>query len=125
MEGRCLQCGEQLKTIEHLFFNCPKAQVIWKLAPVSWEGLSQATDSFSGWWLAHGKARNREEILERQELTAFILWYMWKAKNALVFCGESWDEREIIERAWRDWRDWKDVQQKENHTVIRRVQEVR
>lgn len=35
----CHCCEEETETIEHIFFFCPKAKVIWKLAPVRWEGL--------------------------------------------------------------------------------------
>lgn len=45
-DGMCKQCREGLETVEHLFFYCPKTQLIWKISPVSWEGLSYATDSF-------------------------------------------------------------------------------
>lgn len=33
VDGMCKQCGEELETVEHLFFHCQKAQNIWKLAP--------------------------------------------------------------------------------------------
>lgn len=34
----CKQCGEGMERVEHLFFHCPIAQVIWKLSPVQWDG---------------------------------------------------------------------------------------
>ncbi|XP_071932952.1 uncharacterized protein [Coffea arabica] len=37
----CHCCGKDTETIEHIFFNCPTAQVIWKIAPVRWEGLAK------------------------------------------------------------------------------------
>ena len=30
----CNCCGEDTETIEHIFFFCPKAQVVWRLTPV-------------------------------------------------------------------------------------------
>lgn len=109
MDGICLQCGEHMETVEHLFFHCPKSQLIWKLAPVSWEGLNHATDSFSAWWMDQGKAGNEKGLLERQELTAFIQWQMWKAINALYFYRENWAEEEIIKRACPEWQEWKSM----------------
>lgn len=49
MDGMCKECGEGLETVEHVFFHCPKTQLIWKISPNNWDGLFHATDSFNGW----------------------------------------------------------------------------
>lgn len=35
----CKNCGSEAETVEHLFFQCPSAQNIWKMAPLQWDGL--------------------------------------------------------------------------------------
>lgn len=72
--GICKQCEEGLESVEHLFFHCPKTQLIWKLSPVSWEGLSNFIDSLKAWWTEQGKAENGQELVHRQELLAYIMW---------------------------------------------------
>lgn len=109
-DGMCKHCGEELETIEHLFFHCPKAQLIWKIAPVSWEGMAYATDSFKGWWLEHGKAEKAQELQNRQEITAYIMWQIWKARNALIFGAENRTERDIIRKASEEWLEFKYAQ---------------
>lgn len=42
----CPMCGEGDEQLEHLFFNCRRARIVWKLAPVSWEGLERETEHF-------------------------------------------------------------------------------
>lgn len=39
VDGVCRQCGEGMETMEHLFFHCAKAKMVWRLAPANWEGL--------------------------------------------------------------------------------------
>lgn len=121
MEGMSLQCGEPIETVEHLFFHCPKTQLIWRLAPVSWEGLDHATDSFKAWWMEQDKSGKVLGLQDKQELTAFIMWQVWKARNALYIRGENWAEKEIIERACEEWQEGKALQQKDNINVVRRV----
>lgn len=97
------QCGEAKETVEHLFFFCPKAWLIWKLPPVYWEGLEQHTFYFKEWWRIQGTTRGNEGLEESKELTAYIMWQMWKARNSCHFNAERWTELEIIQKAWREW----------------------
>lgn len=49
VDGICKQCGEGMETMEHLFFHCANARLVWKLAPVTWDGLHHHTFSFKEW----------------------------------------------------------------------------
>lgn len=82
VDTTCKQCGEEAENIEHLFFHYSKAKILWKLSPVTWDGLSNQTRSFKDWWEAHDKAGNKNDLQNRHELTEHILWRMWKARNA-------------------------------------------
>lgn len=42
----CKQCGETNETVEHIFFQCSKAKLIWKMAPLQWDGLHEDTTDF-------------------------------------------------------------------------------
>lgn len=76
IEVYCKQCGEGPEIAEHMFFQCERAKMTWKLAPVRWDGFSLQTRSFKEWWTEHGKARDNEEMQTRQELIAYILWHI-------------------------------------------------
>lgn len=101
----CLQCGEHIKTVEHVFFHCPKSQLIWKLAPVTWEGFDHTTYSIKVWWMEQGRVRTGQGLQDRQEINTFIMWQIWKARNALCFRGENWAEKETIERVCEEWQE--------------------
>lgn len=72
-DDRCKQCGEGLETIKHLFFHCPKVQIIWKLDHVHWDGLEMLTVFFKDWWWKQGESRNNRDLDKRQELTAYLI----------------------------------------------------
>lgn len=59
--------------------------------------MMQHTSSFREWWKEHGKAHNNKDLQERQELTAYTLWHIWKARNAWNFNDEKRTEREIVQ----------------------------
>lgn len=41
---------EDKESLEHHIFHCKLAQIIWKLAPVNWEGIQDLTQNFQSWW---------------------------------------------------------------------------
>lgn len=45
----CRRCGAEQETREHLYFQCMESSVIWKLAPINWEGIHCLTCSFEEW----------------------------------------------------------------------------
>ena len=70
----CHCCGKETETIEHIFFFCPKAQVVWKLAPVRWEGLVALQSNLWRWWEAVIQSARESEGVNRIKLTVNILW---------------------------------------------------
>lgn len=41
VDAICQGCGEEPEILEHMFFHCNKAQTIWRLSPVNWEGIQK------------------------------------------------------------------------------------
>nr|XP_027096274.1 uncharacterized protein LOC113716180 [Coffea arabica] len=46
----CRCCGKGTETMEHMFFFCKHAELIWKAAPISWNGLKDYRHNFWQWW---------------------------------------------------------------------------
>ncbi|XP_071909906.1 uncharacterized protein [Coffea arabica] len=82
----CDGYGEHSESIEHMFFQCSRAQEVWKMAPIQWDGLTGQTGNFRVWWTAMLEASCRKEEREHIELTTNILWQIWKRRN-------EWKER--------------------------------
>lgn len=60
------------------------------------------TVSFKDWWWKKGEAGNNRDLDERQELTADLIWQVWKARNSWSFKAEQWSELEIVQKAWEN-----------------------
>lgn len=45
----CDYCGEAVETVQHMMFFCRNAEMIWKLAPITWEGLNDLKCNFLRW----------------------------------------------------------------------------
>lgn len=74
----CSHCGEQEESVDHVFFERDKAAITWKLAPLSWEGMQGHNQSMKHWWLDMERAGQTGNLQEKIELTAYILWQIWK-----------------------------------------------
>lgn len=107
VDDTCKVCGEGKETVNHLFFHCLKANIIWKLAPVRWEISEQQALSFKQWWSSLENAENSKEMSDRKELTAYILWHIWKNRNRWTFNAETWSEIDIVQGAWNEWIEYK------------------
>lgn len=46
----CRICRKAPETLEHLFFHCRSAKLVWKLSPVQWDGLQLLEHFFPQWW---------------------------------------------------------------------------
>ena len=46
----CKLCGVNTETVEHIFFQCKQAQMIWRMALLQWDGLKEHTVDFRRWW---------------------------------------------------------------------------
>lgn len=74
IDETCKRCGLGEETIEHLFFQCHESSLIWKLAPVGWDGILNQTATFDDWWRAICLAKKDLHFQKRVELTIYLLW---------------------------------------------------
>ncbi|XP_071917223.1 uncharacterized protein [Coffea arabica] len=112
----CHCCGEDTETIEHIFFNCPTAQVIWKIAPVQWEGLAKLQGNLWRWWEAVLQAAKETQGVGRIQLTANILWQIWKARNKFTFQCEIADANVIVDKAQQEWIEYEAAKESDTGT---------
>ncbi|XP_071926080.1 uncharacterized protein [Coffea arabica] len=102
----CHCCGEETETIEHIFFFCPKAKVVWKLAPVKWEGLVAMQGNLWRWWEAVMQSARKTQGEDRIRLTVNVLWQIWKARNKLTFQSEIVDAKLMVDKAQQEWIEY-------------------
>ncbi|XP_071938995.1 uncharacterized protein [Coffea arabica] len=105
----CTGCGEKEETIEHMLFQCNKVLVIWKLAPVQWDGIAHLSDCFTKWWLAIQEAQGSRGVEDQVNLTINILWQIWKARNDREFNHKEKEHSKVIEKALKEWIEFEEA----------------
>ncbi|XP_027121672.1 uncharacterized protein [Coffea arabica] len=109
----CNRCGEDRETIEHMLLNCRESKMIWKLAPVHWNGILEHHGSFRRWWLSILEAKHKTEGWLRISLSVNILWQIWKARNEMEFNGKEKQPSKIVQRAHQEWLELVELDTKE------------
>lgn len=120
----CHNCGEAVETVEHVMLECPFARTVWRISPVRWDGIQEGDLFFKQWWLDLIKARNGHCLQERMEMSAFIFWHLWKARNDWHFNRVGSDPKVLIDRAVLEWSEFQEVViSKESRLVSTRIQQ--
>ncbi|XP_071924683.1 uncharacterized protein [Coffea arabica] len=114
----CKLCGENTKTMEHIFFHCKQAQMIWRMAPLQRDGLKEHIADFRRWWSMLMEVQTLKDGREHITLTVEILWQIWKARNEVEFKGKNRHPMEVIRKAIKDWEEYYQSQQIEYHMSI-------
>lgn len=65
VDNKCRRCGLATETREHLLFHCPKSILIWKLAPLNWDGMQGLSSSFEDWWKSPSLTQKDTQLMEK------------------------------------------------------------
>lgn len=120
----CKTCGEGTESMEHMFFKCTKAQIIWEHSPVRWDGLAEYTPCFSDWWTRICLLAKTDVNQRRLELTACLLWEIWKMRNQWCFNNVEVSAVEVVDKVLRGWSEFQECrsrEQKETNLQSRQV----
>ncbi|XP_027088581.1 uncharacterized protein [Coffea arabica] len=82
-----------------------RAQEVWKMAPIQWDGLTEQTGNFRVWWTAMLEASCRTEGREHIELTTNILWQIWKRRNEWKFNAKRRHPWKTVNKAQQEWQE--------------------
>lgn len=93
-----------------MFFHAKKAQHIWRLSLVCWEGFHNLTKDFKGLWKQICNRDNQAINQSRVELSAFMLWDLWKTRNEWCFNATCISELEVVERSRSELIEFKELQ---------------
>lgn len=121
----CKICGKDNESLEHNFFGCRKAKLLWSISPARWDGLQQFEHSFPLWWRKLYSIRNQSHNHSRLELTACLLCNMWTCRNNWYFNNSMRSEMEIVENAQSEWLEYmllqEEMKSKNGDSQSRRV----
>ena len=102
--SQCSLCLKEEEKSLHLFFDCPFAKEVWRLATTPWMQVATPTDipSFFCHWnstspfVSHQKDKIAYAWLI---MPKFILWKLWLERNNRIFKGLSSSPQQVVSKA--------------------------
>lgn len=118
IDSRCQVCGLEGESIHHVLFDCDPARQTWALLriPHPQFGFQNGSIFSNINYLLNVKTSNRE-VADEKRAWPWVLWFIWKSRNDLLFNGRRWDPEEIKEKAILDAEEWFLAQEVEEETV--------
>lgn len=107
-DKRCIRCGAEAESVNHLLFQCSYARLIWAEANVHIPPAGVWSESFFSnlfWVLNLKKEYPKEEIEEG--LIPWLLWRVWKNRNELLFRSKDYEAAATVMKAREDTEAWK------------------
>ena len=97
----CAICTDHTESLDHLFGGCPSLRPLWQLPALKdWlpHSLPLATLHLS-------LSKIRSDKLSTIKLV-FLLWSIWKERNAIIFHNDSLNNYRILHRAKFLFSEW-------------------
>lgn len=112
----CKRCGQPESEL-HLFMHCPFASKVWELAPVMHAPRPENIASLNDLFRITSKLITLPPIgLNEAALYPWILWYLWSARNKLIFEDLAISEQEVVTLAIKEAISWQAAQQGKSAT---------
>lgn len=115
LDVRCLGSHNAIEFQVHEFYHCPFTLWAWWWASNVIYHL-KATPSNQGPWYVfsmrkylfddHLPARSRNFKSKWPLICSFVLWIVWKARNAIVFNNEKWVDNHLYQLLWDNLLDY-------------------
>ncbi|GKC99674.1 RNA-directed DNA polymerase, eukaryota, reverse transcriptase zinc-binding domain protein [Tanacetum coccineum] len=82
----CSICGEDVKTVNHIFFSCEMAKDLWALLAKWWSLNIPICSNFSEWssWLDSLHLSSKKKLF-LDGVGGTLLWSIWNFRNRLLF----------------------------------------
>lgn len=113
----CRCCGEKIETVEHTLLTCRLAQEVWRIAPIQWDDIEDCKHCLWKWWQKLPGARKRKEGDKHIQLTAYILWHIWKNRNQVVFQADKTEAVYLVHRAVNEWMKFEECNSEGNGAI--------
>lgn len=121
VDNGCAFCDHEFETQEHLFFQCEFARAMWFASPLQLDVRTLGTGDFLVCWrslITLYEPRGRvEEVLQ---LAAFVLWRIWKCRNALVFTGTRTQPCDAVALLLKQVDEFNEVHATERTQLVQR-----
>jgi len=93
--------------MEHLFGDCPQTKAVWDLAIQHNWIPTQATINQSNYWLSTFAMYLANYARKTLQHISFLLWSIWKMRNAVIFQQELFHPIKCLIRAKKLCAEWR------------------
>ena len=119
-EGMCLRCPSQRESGNHLLFRCSFARLVWAISPIPAPSGGDWSESiYANLWSLLNFHQHYPQQRKDTKLIPWILWRLWKNRNALIFKGHELDALSVIRLVEEDANEWD--RRKEGESRVQRV----
>ncbi|XP_018479618.1 uncharacterized protein LOC108850618 [Raphanus sativus] len=110
VDPRCQRCGDDGESINHALFSCPAARLVWATSgfPFPQRGFENSSlfENFS-YLLSIGKDPRVPK--EFRQVFPWILWMLWKNKNAFAFEGKEYAAEDTVAKCREEATRWTEL----------------
>ena len=106
-DNYCPRCGEPEESVTHAIFECPPALQVWALSstPTS-PNIFPVSSIYANMDYLFRRKNNIVEPDLDSDSYAWIIWYIWKARNDKLFRGIDWDPLELVRYTESECQAW-------------------
>ena len=107
LDPLCPLCRQQNESIELLFLSCPSTIRVWEaVEDHNWipSGFLRGTNPDIGTLLLNWQLQSSKSTKQR---TSFLLWYIRKARNGVIFNNEAINPLSCLIKAKREGTEWR------------------
>ncbi|XP_056848923.1 uncharacterized protein LOC108820218 [Raphanus sativus] len=108
-DTQCPCCKEE-ETAMHVFFQCPFAKEVWRLAPLSSPVHLAAEADFQDLAVMARTIVCLPPTGVRVPILPWIVWFLWLARNKLIFENKTAQPMEIITKSIAAALEWNQAQ---------------
>lgn len=103
----CQTCGADGESVNHVLFQCTFAKQVWALSgfPIPRGGFDDGS-LFANINYLLVNWKKRKELLQVTKKISWMLWYLWKNRNALLFEGALFPSDQICSKASEEAELW-------------------
>lgn len=110
-QSRCRRCCQEEETTQHLFFDCPYAQSLWRASGFGHQRLFDKNSPLESKMDAILSGQLNNINPQAHHLALWILWRLWKSRNLLVFQQRNLSWSACLRLAKCDAEEWLSAQE--------------
>ncbi|XP_024004501.1 uncharacterized protein LOC112081884 [Eutrema salsugineum] len=119
LDPTCQRCGREEETINHLLFECPVSNMVWRLANLPITCLYRPSLDCEENIRALVDIQSHQGISDHQKILPFwILWRIWKSRNNFIFNKQIPNPSKDVSQANAEVKEWIEATNSSTSTLV-------